>query len=537
MRYSHSVRGVEFARWVGGLAVGLACATASVRAEELAVAPESLPAPPREGQTLILPENETPPPVELQLHRFLGSQSCGASNCHGNPARNNLVLSSYHFVMDRDPHQKAGLVLYNERSRNMAERLKLGVPAWKAKECLVCHSPGAVNAFDPSLVSALVRDGIGCESCHGGAESWLAAHRSAEWKFPDIWSEERKTAAGFKTNKNLATRAHMCADCHVGSPGQQVDHDLIAAGHPRLNFEFAAYQALYPKHWRVSDDRARTPVAGGEASVRGSTFESTSWLVGQLVTADHELALLLNRAERSGKSGPELAQFDCYACHHELQDQSWRQVRTNSKLKPGEIGWGTWGLGLVESLPPAYSLLNAEQFQKDAALLRGHLQTLQARPDVIHSPATRMRAELQAALEKIPQQRYDAGSVQAVQDGLLGARNELVPGGWDRTTQLYLATAALQNAGREARGLIGGTPGADDASLLKVRQLLSFDPVSGAPRTFEITDSPRYRKGTPDEILRAFEEYLQTRPRVEAAVPADALPPVADQSPLLLPRQ
>ncbi len=35
----------------------------------------------------------------------------------------------------------------------------------------------------------------------------------------------------------------------------EVDHDLIAAGHPALRFEFATYFANLPPHWDVARDK------------------------------------------------------------------------------------------------------------------------------------------------------------------------------------------------------------------------------------------------------------------------------------------
>ena len=68
----------------------------------------------------------------------------------------------------------------------------------------------------------------------------------------------------FRATKELAERAKVCTRCHVGrrSPDglltQEVNHDLIAAGHPRLNFEFAAYQENLPVHW---DEKERNAAA------------------------------------------------------------------------------------------------------------------------------------------------------------------------------------------------------------------------------------------------------------------------------------
>ena len=92
-----------------------------------------------------------------------------------------------------------------------------------------------------------------------------------------------------------AARARVCVDCHVGnrSRGMDMNHDLIAAGHPRLNFEFASYLASYPKHWREAHEKA---VPGPEREAASAEFEAKSWAVGQVVTAGAVLDLLGARA-------------------------------------------------------------------------------------------------------------------------------------------------------------------------------------------------------------------------------------------------
>src|SRR5947208_2216032 len=66
---------------------------------------------------------------------------------------------------------------------------------------------------------------------------------------------EQLTALGMTDTKNLFARARLCSGCHIGSPQQEVNHDLYAAGHPPLRFELASYEALIGrKHW---DDAPR----------------------------------------------------------------------------------------------------------------------------------------------------------------------------------------------------------------------------------------------------------------------------------------
>ena len=46
---------------------------------------------------------------------------------------------------------------------------------------------------------------------------------------------------GLVDSKNLSIRSEKCLTCHLGAPGLQVDHELIAAGHPDLRFELDSY--------------------------------------------------------------------------------------------------------------------------------------------------------------------------------------------------------------------------------------------------------------------------------------------------------
>ena len=62
---------------------------------------------------------------------------------------------------------------------------------------------------------------------------------------------------------SVATRVMICAGCRVGSPEERgipirdVTHDLIAAGHPRLNFDYATYVRSLPPHWTEKDRTLR----------------------------------------------------------------------------------------------------------------------------------------------------------------------------------------------------------------------------------------------------------------------------------------
>src|SRR5262249_32248915 len=141
--------------------------------------------------------------------------------------------------------------------------------------------------------------------------------------------------------KSLKSRALICAACHIGNGDKEVDHDLIAAGHPRLSFEFSGYMGIYAKHWPQSADRGRY-----------SDYDAREWLIGQVASAKCAAELLETRAERAKpddgrKKWPEFSEYGCYACHKSLGVSDLKQPAPRWKLvdprrRAGEVPWGTW---------------------------------------------------------------------------------------------------------------------------------------------------------------------------------------------------
>src|SRR5262245_14046788 len=171
----------------------------------------------------------------------LGVASCAAMACHHGNAPRGSKGSEYSTWIAVDPHAKAYRVLYNAESRRMHEALAKDDLALKGKRahenplCLRCHGLG------DGVPQALQADGVGCERCHGPAGSWKSTHY--------LNGFDRATPGFNDLRTDLVVRAEVCMDCHVGKGGTDVDHDLIAAGHPRLRFEYAGYHASYPRHW------------------------------------------------------------------------------------------------------------------------------------------------------------------------------------------------------------------------------------------------------------------------------------------------
>jgi hypothetical protein len=149
--------------------------------------------------------------------------------------------------------------------------------------------------------------------------------------------------------KSPADRARTCVPCHVGGPGHDVDHDLIAAGHPRLNFEYTSHLEAMPKHWTEASSPKQP--ASIDPDVR-------AWVHGQLIAAQASASLLADRAlgtmvqdpnQRHARPWPEFAEYDCGSCHHDLSEPSWSS-RGGAGTALGSLTWNGWYLPLATAI-------------------------------------------------------------------------------------------------------------------------------------------------------------------------------------------
>ena len=459
---------------------------------------------------------------------FIGSRSCASSGCHGDPRRETVVGAAANYFLDRDRHQLAGSTLRNQRSREIIARLKRKTDPWETRECLVCHAPGAVDVSDRSTSAALLSEGVGCESCHGGARQWLVPHRSVEWNRSDFWSSSRKADVGFVQTKDLSLRIDQCADCHVGNANQSVNHDLIAAGHPRLAFEFAAYQSRMPIHWRHANERLRSPVAHSFPSSNRSTYEARNWLIGQIVNADHELEILLANASQQKATGdhpkstwPELAQYDCFACHHDLSSPSWRQARSTWNLRPGELPWGTWSLGLIAEAQPAIPTLLNPSFVTDEDRLREQMKNFSTDPDEVVSLVLKLRQELARSKSSLVNATLSPEELTAIRHQLLAHRDAISQQGWDRSTQLFLAAVALEKGANDAVGAGNRVIAGRQSNYEQLRDLLSFKESGRAIPPFSHRESPARLELNWSKIRVQFDNLQSSDARTNGTVPVD----------------
>jgi Cytochrome c554 and c-prime len=311
---------------------------------------------PASGQNHPVPIPPMPAPAAaVPTSEFQGAGSCSAIACHGSIApiawpealRTERTKRNEHTTwITADPHSGAYKTLFKPEAEQIVKRLVGGnkevVPADQNERCLACHTTPRPA---PELKNTvwMNQDGVGCESCHGAAATWLGPHTTVGWEKldPGIKEQDYKLIP----TKNLVRRVEVCVGCHVGRRSadgllvQDVNHDLIAAGHPRLNFEFAAYQDNLPPHW---DEKGRNS---------SPDFPARAWMIGQVVSAKASLKLLQGRADKTlSATWPEFSEYDCFSCHHNLADEAWRRSALDSVGQRGTAPWGSWYFPMTRAL-------------------------------------------------------------------------------------------------------------------------------------------------------------------------------------------
>jgi hypothetical protein len=215
--------------------------------------------------------------------KYTGAASCGASNCHGStkPRADFPRMNENIVWTQKDAHAKAYATLTNEKLKSgvrpskIAQELKIA-KSETSDRCLVCHAVNVPVALRGPKFD--ITDGVHCDGCHGPAEKWLEPHAEKGW------THEQSVKLGMYDTKNFLLRAEKCVSCHL-----QIDHDLVAAGHPDLlAFELATFSANMPPHWRD----------------KGTWIDARAWATGQVVSLREAAAQLGARAK--GGVAPKL---------------------------------------------------------------------------------------------------------------------------------------------------------------------------------------------------------------------------------------
>lgn len=286
-------------------------------------------------------------PARAQDRQYLGATNC--RECHDQPGKRSqefaLLVESVIWEHD-DPHGRAFRTLETPLGKAICEQLGIQLDfeslqdpqrAKRAHACLSCHA-GWENP-PPSIPNKKVYDlrvgeGVTCESCHGPSSDWTGVHWTPKAAGePPAWrgdKPETKAEKGFVNVRDPVTRAEQCASCHVGDvdAGRVVTHDMYAAGHPWLpSFDVEAFADELPRHWRSlrekgafrgRDKYVEVNFPGIDMAHEATALRGT--LVGTAVALRARVALVSGLAAAGESEGtPDLAAFDCRACHHELR--------------------------------------------------------------------------------------------------------------------------------------------------------------------------------------------------------------------------
>ena len=302
-----------------------------------------------------LPQNST--------DKSLGMGSCASSLCHGAVEtwkKSNVLQNEYVTWSRRDKHARAYTVLLNDRSKEIARKLELPVPAHRSALCLDCH---AHNVPEPRRGEHFVlSDGVTCETCHGPAGRWIDSHVARGN------TRKENIARGMYPIADHVERARLCLSCHFGNTQKFVTHKMMAAGHPRMSFELDTFTQIQPPHYAVDS---------------GQVWDGVRiWAIGQALAAQ-DLLDMLNDPKR-GRDGlfPELVLFDCHSCHHPMRDK--RNAGARLGLGPGFVRLNDSSLLMVRQIARRVSAEGDAQFAQQVqrlhqAVARGSDALAQAR--------------------------------------------------------------------------------------------------------------------------------------------------------------
>ena len=314
-----------------------------------------------------------------------GTELC--VRCHRSE-QNAWIDSSTTAVWRHDAHSRAHLALAPENPRTRGMEEVLGIKAAATAACVACHThPAGEPAIEEE--NSVVHAGISCETCHGAGSGYFEPHMETRWRF---LSSAEKEALGMHDLRNPVSKAENCLSCHLGDveSGKVITHAMYAAGHPPLPaFEMESFGKGMGPHWkRVWDKSLPIREQAAAAGYRTETAsESQRSLIGGLVALRESITLVEDYATAFRDVGgerpwPELALYDCQACHHELKIPSGRQQAGYGGLVPGRPSLVRWPRGLAgvafaeaglptdvdELVAPWVTALNGRPFAEPGAL-------------------------------------------------------------------------------------------------------------------------------------------------------------------------
>ena len=359
-----------------------------------------------------------------QVPQYVGAGGCSAPACHGSVrpmTQMPIWQNEYSTWVTQDKHSRAYEALSNPVAVRMAKIL--GLPAANsAEKCLACHAIDAPQSAHATTFD--ISDGVSCESCHGPASEWLGPHTTAGW------THDQSLKLGMFDTRDVVSRTERCLECHLGTKDKNVDHEMLAAGHPDLYFELDSFEATMPRHWKQPLDT-------------DPWRDVRDWATGQAAQFSAEMKYLENLTER--EVWPEYSQLDCFACHHELvkTENSWRQERGYTGRRAGNAVWNPSRYIVFRELARETDPALAARLDDSLVKLQAEMNRLQPDRGRVAASANETAGELDDFARKIEGRSYDQAMTLRLMRDISGDADEVAMSGERSAEQATMALNSL----------------------------------------------------------------------------------------------
>jgi hypothetical protein len=394
---------------------------------------------------------------------YIGVGSCVNSGCHGStePLNASPVLQNEFYTwLNKDRHAGAYNILLTDRSARIARNMRLKNKAWEENVCLDCHTTNVpvaqiAGAVDPE-------DGIQCEVCHGPASGWRAEHTE------EGWTHEQSVARGMIDLRSVSSRGNVCVACHVGNARKEVDHELIASGHPILAFELDNFTETMPPHWALNYEGAR------------DTHGVRAWAVGQLVKFRQSLDNLARHAR--GDEWPEFSEMSCFNCHHDLKGSEWRQQR-GWPDRAGLPSWSPQHWAMLRLLIARASTDSRDQLDPLIRQIARGVSKMND-PQSVATTADRARKIVDALIPRVDTLRWTDQDIRTLMTAITNDRDFILTADVHAAEQSALALQSLSSAltRRNPRLLRSNMVRSIDALFDEVKNRDDYDPARFAEK-------------------------------------------------------
>ena len=375
--------------------------------------------------------------------------SCASSGCHGSPSpvtNGAISQNEYTTWIENDKHTEAYEVLLSEDSRLIARNLNIE-EAHEAGVCLDCHSYNVDQERRAATFD--ISEGVTCEACHGAASEWLGSH---------VVADGDRDSVGMFDSRDLVPRTELCLSCHLGDASKAVDHELIAAGHPDLRFELDTMTALMPSHWRTDEEE---------------WLGARQWAVGQALALRESMRQLERRAEGS-RRWPEFADFECFACHHNLSSGEGNPGR--EARAAGIPPWDSSRYVVFRQSLPVLAPGSTGELDRLVANLEAQLRSLQSRAQVAET-ARDIAETIEGLLPALSAFEYDAQTLGDIAARIASGGPAIGSAGIHSAEQAAMAIEALWTSYQRNTGETGGALGASIDELFNLLESTSrYDP-------------------------------------------------------------